>query len=165
MEEETKVIEKTQEKSDIEKKELGLKWFKFLIYFALWVGAILNFCNGIRYLTGNIYLSQNLTPNKVYRTFPELKGLDGFIGVVSCCLGVFQIITRFCLAKYKKYSPAMLYGMYVIMMIINLIYGTSASSIMETNMSGEIVGEIVGSLIVLIINVVYFKNRKHLFIN
>ena len=165
MEEETKVIEKTQEKSDIDKKELGLKWFKFLIYFGLWAGGIYNFVTGINMLTGNIYASQNVSPEKVYKVFPNLKGVDGFCGIVICLFSIFQIVTRFSLAKYKKSGPPMLYGMYVGMMIISLIYTIAVSSITGLNVGGTVISSIISSLVFLIINAVYLGNRKHLFVN
>ena len=110
MEEETKVIEeemKEEKESQSEnKKELGMGWFKFLIYFGLWAGGIYNFVIGINMLTGNIYASQNVSPEKVYKVFPNLKGVDGFCGIVICLFSIFQIVTRFSLAKYKTVLPA-----------------------------------------------------------
>lgn len=144
-------------------KELGMGWFKFLIYFGLWLGALLNITNGLRQVTGNIYLSEGVKPETIYALFPDLKGADGFFGVVSCILGVFCIVTRFSLAHYKKYAPAMLYILNIFVMALDLISNLVVSSITGIDSASGVLGGLIGSIIILSINVKYFKNRKHLF--
>lgn len=145
--------------------ELGMKWFKFLIYFGLWAGAILNFVNGIRQITGSIYLSEGIKPDLVYKTFPSLKGVDIFFGLIFCAFAVFQIVTRFYLAGFKKSAPVLLHVVYVSVGIISLMYGIIVASIIESSIAGEMIGSLAGSVVILFINIKYFGNRKHLFVN
>ena len=144
---------------------IGMKWFKFIIYFALWAGALLNIVNGIRQITGNIYLSEGVSPETIYEAFPNLKGADVLLGLISCALGIFQIATRFSLAHYKTYAPTMLHVSYVFVIIFDVISSIVVSSITGIETFSTIVASLIGTIICLVINVKYFNNRKHLFIN
>ena len=54
-------------------KELGMKWFHFVIYFQLFVSALVGLWNGFQLLTGRIY-GENT--DRVYSYFSGLKGVD-----------------------------------------------------------------------------------------
>ena len=140
-------------------------WFYFLIYFSLWAGAILNIVNGIRQLTGNIYLSEGLKPAIVYGEFPALKDLDVLFGLFTCALGVFQIITRFALAHYKTYAPTMLHLSYVFGMIINMLSSIALFPITGGSSFLTLIVSIIINIIFLSINIKYFNNRKYVFVN
>jgi hypothetical protein len=148
-----------------QKKELGMKWFKFLIYFALWAGAVLNVANGVQALTGIQYNSNNVTAEMVYSRFPTLKGVDVFYGVACMLIAVLQISVRFALAKFKTYGPLMLYLLDVIIIIIGLIYIIAVSTIVPGLSVASTLAPIIVSVVRLIIDVIYFKKRKDLFKN
>ena len=67
--------------------QFGMKWYKFLIYFALFLGAVVNFINGVNYLTGNIYFVQSggeATAEMIYAFFgSSLKTIDIIFGIGS----------------------------------------------------------------------------------
>ena len=53
-------------------KPLGMKWYKFLIYFALFAGAFVNFIYGINYISGGIYVVETnglTTADTVYKLY------------------------------------------------------------------------------------------------
>lgn len=54
-----------------------MKWFKFLIYFALWFGGILNVLNGIRMMTGRQYGGLE---ELVYELYGSLQIADILVG-------------------------------------------------------------------------------------
>ena len=140
-------------------------WFNFLIYFALWAGALLNIANGIRQLTGAVYLSEGLEPEMVYEVFPNLKSVDVLFGVLACVFGVFQIVTRFSLAHYKKYAPIMLHLSYIFIIIVDITSAIVVTSIIGVETFSTIIAKVIVSIIILLINIKYFNNRKHVFIN
>ncbi len=142
---------------------LPMKWFKFLIYFSLFFSCLVNVVTGINYLTGNIYISQGVTANLVYAIFPSMKGFDLFNGIACFALGVFAIITRFALAKYKKSGPMFLYSLYVANAVVALIYGIGATVALGEVAFNPI--SIGGTVLMIVLNVVYFNKRKHLFVN
>ena len=148
-----------------EPKELGMKWFKFLIYFSLWAGALLNLVDGIIQITGNIYLSEGINPDLVYKKFPNLKSVDVFFGILFCIFAIFQIVVRFKLSKFSKLAPTMLHVMYILGGILSLIYGIIVVSMIGGNEFGQILGEIGGTVVITLMNIKYFNKRKHLFVN
>lgn len=86
----------------------SMKWFKFLIYFALFAGAVINLAYGITYISGDIYEIQTngqATSEMVYSLFSGLKAVDVFYGVVMILIGGFSIFTRFRLSQYRKNGP------------------------------------------------------------
>lgn len=148
------------------KQEYGMKWYKFLIYFALFAGAVLNFVAGIMALSGAMYEMEGITADMVYEYFPGLETWTMIYGFALMGVAVFRIVTRFMLAKFKKSGPACLYTLY----IINVLLGTAmllfGSQILHENLVGTSdIASMVSSVVMLIINIVYFKKRKSLFIN
>lgn len=67
-------------------KTQGLKWFHFLIYFALWLNAIVCALNGIMQLTGASYEILGIAAEDMYATYPTLKTVDLVFGVAYLVL-------------------------------------------------------------------------------
>ena len=78
-----------------------MKWHKFLIYFALWLGAVMNVISGFSLLTGSVYEAQGVSATQVYRAYEGLKGVDMLMGAATIALAVLLIVARFALAGYK----------------------------------------------------------------
>ena len=136
-------------------KKLGMKWFHFLIYFVLWLNAIVCGIEGFAALaisTGTI---------------------DTVYGVAMIVFALFCVITRSRLAKFKKGAPACLYAFYILGNIViilayniaTLVFTNSLSELPSMLMDPELIGNIVGTIIVIALNKVYFGKRKYLFVN
>lgn len=143
-----------------------MKWFKFLIYFALFASAVLNALSGISMLTGSVYGD---SAELVYAFFDGLKGLDSFVGIAMLALAGFGIFTRFRLSGFCKNGPMMLNIAYLAGAAVNLIYIIGAFSILPDYVAAEIditstVSSIVTSVVMVFVNSAYFKKRKHLFV-
>ncbi len=145
-------------------QELGMKWYKFLVFFGLWAGAILNFINGITLLTGAIYEAEGVSSELVYSTFPNLKGIDEFFGLIAIAIAIYQGYTAFSLLKFKQVAPKLLTILYCLTIAYNLLYAIFASSIIGESLLGDTIAPIITSAVMLVINYKYFKNREHLFI-
>ena len=148
-------------------REMPMKWYKFLIYFSLFAGAVLNVINGISVLTGLQYDTQEEgLAALVYETFPGLKGVDVFFSLGVIALGVFGLFVRFQLSGFKKNAPVLLTFLYVFTAIINVGYAALASSMTGLELfDSYLVGNIIGQILMAVVNYVYFKKRAHLFIN
>ena len=161
--------EETEEKNawinTEQKYNLGLKWYKFLIYFSLWAGAILHFITGISVLTGAQYLNEGVQAEMVYDAFPGLKSVDTFYGLILIAFAVYQIVVRFYLARFKAIAPKMLISTYIIAIVCELFYGMVASEIIGQSLMSDIISSLTPSVVMLIINYKYFKNRKECFVN
>lgn len=152
-----------------------MKWFKFLINFSLWAGAITNMLLGLMYLTGAYYAFYlGVRSNVIYRMFPGLRAADMLYGLILGCAGGFMLYTRFQLAGFKRVGPMCLYICYGVHGISSLVYillvalmagsgglnAYSGPSVIASGVTGLVV-----SLLFIIFNFVYFKKREQLFVN
>ena len=139
--------------------ELGMKWFKFVIYFQLFLSALVNIINGFRISTG-----------LHYGVTSRLKMLDVCIGICIVVLGVLALITRFMLSGYKKCGPSMYIGLLIANIVIGFIYIAAfyfiVSSVSpDVSISGDTFITLETNMTLLVLNIIYFKKRKHLFVN
>lgn len=150
--------------------EPGMKWFKFIIYFQLFLSAVSNIIYGFRIITGSHYGVTSKQLNYIYNYFDGLKTLDVCIGICVVLLGVLALITRFMLSGYKKCGPAMYIGYLIATIVISLVYMCAFYIIVTSvesavSMSSDSYVSLVTSVILLILNIIYFRKRKHLFVN
>ena len=151
------------------KPQLSMGWFKFLIYFGLWAGAILNILGAIPMLTGSQYGDAE-TVELVYAAFEGLRGLDMLCGLLALALGVFGIYTRFQLAAFKEKAPMFLSIVYAGAVVFNLVYIFGCTSILPEYVLSEIdftsfYSNTITSAVMIFVNQSYFKKRAHLFYN
>ncbi len=146
---------------------IPMKWFKFLIYFALWAGAAMNVLNGIAFLTGASYGDMK---ELVYAFYKDSQTIGIVVGIASIALGVLDIAARFSLAKYKKAGPKLLTSVYAGAIAVNLIYVIGTIAVLpqmiveELNYTNAISGCVMGA-VMIVVDHIYFKKRSHLFIN
>ena len=144
---------------------LPMKWHKFLIYFALWAGAILNGISGISTLFscfGGEYAA-------VYDAYPALLGLDIFSSLCLIGIAVFQFITRNALARFSRKAPQMVVWLYASTVILSvlqvvavwLVSGVGLSYVMTPDMWLIL---IEGALMTWA-NQVYYRKRAEMFVN
>ena len=149
--------------------QLPMGWFKFLINFALWAGAILNILGAIPMLTGSQYGEPEVV-ELVYATFEVLRGLDMLCGLLAIALGAFGIFTRFQLAGYKAKAPMFLSIVYAGAVVFNLVYIFGCTSVLPEYVLSEIdftsfYSNTITSAVMIFVNHTYFKKRAHLFTN
>ena len=105
---------------------LGMGWYKFLIYFGLFAGALLNFLYGINYVTGGVYFVESnglITAEDVYDFYGEgLLFVDILFGLILIGLTVFGLLLRNKLAKFKPDAPQLLYYYYGVSAGASLLY-------------------------------------------
>ena len=141
----------------------GMKWFKFIIYFQLWAGMLVNLVTAGKYLTGAYYEGN---AEMVYRFFPALQPLDIVMGVVCLALAVYAVVVQRALAKFRAKGPMMYYLMYIVNTAVTVLYLIIGSIIIgQSAFTAEVAGSIIGSIVMLFVNIPYFNNRKHLFVN
>ena len=141
----------------------GMKWFKFIIYFQLWAGMLVNLVTAGKYFTGAYYEGN---AEMVYRFFPALQPLDIVMGVLCLALAVYAVVVQRALAKFRAKGPMMYYLMYIVNTAVTVLYLIIGSIIIgQSAFTAEVAGSIIGSLVMIFINIPYFNNRKHLFVN
>ena len=148
---------------------LPMGWFKFLINFALWAGAILNIIAAFPMLTGSQYGTE-VEAALVYSMFSDLKILDMLCGILAIALGAFGIYTRFQLAGFKQNGPKLLLYLYAAAVVYNLIYVVGCNMILSDIVLQNVdftsvYSSTITSAIMIFVNRSYFQKRAHLFVN
>ena len=141
-----------------------MKWFKFLIFFALWAGGILNLINGFTTISGAQY--EPFT-DMVYAMFGGLKALDMIVGLGCIAIAALQIFTRFRLAGFYKNGPVLLLVVYAAAAALNLVQIIGANIILpdlgeSLDMTSAIIN-VAMNAVMAFANYVYFNKRKEMF--
>ena len=141
----------------------GMKWFKFIIYFQLWASMLVYLVTAGKYLTGAYYEG---SAEMVYDFFPALQPLDIVMGVFCLALAVYAVVVQRALAKFRAKGPMMYYLMYIVNTAVTVLYLIIGSIIIgQSAFTAEVAGSIIGSIVMLFVNIPYFNNRTHLFVN
>ena len=144
-----------------------MKWYKFLIYFALFAGALINAINGFRMVSGSIYEGQ---ADWIYAVLDGLKTLDMIVGLGLIAVAALQIYTRFRLAGFYSNAPQLLMLTYAAVVVVQLIYIIGIYMILPSstteylNLTSDFIG--IGiSAVMIFVNKTYFDKRAHMFKN
>ena len=141
----------------------GMNWFKFIIYFQLWASLLVILITAVKYFTGGYYQGN---ADLVYSVYPALKVLDVCMGIYSVALGVYIVFTQRALAKFRAKGPKMYYMVYGADIVCVLLYLLIGSIIIgESLFSADIAADLIAPAVMILINIRYFNNRKHLFVN
>ena len=85
-------------------------------------------------------------------------------GLLLLGLAVLGIIVRQKLARYEVDAPRYLTILYVSSASISFLYAIIAAAITATSLDATQIGSIIGTLILMVVNISYFKKREHLFV-
>lgn len=152
---------------NVSKPTIGMAWHKFLIYFALIAFGILLIIGGINWMNGGQYEGAK---EFVYEYYEDLVGLDIAYGIAVITLGIYALTARSALAKYKEVGPKKLTRLYVSFVIVEILHTMIRKEIigishLNNDEKLNMIIKVVVYLALIIINIYYYKNRKHLFYN
>lgn len=145
-----------------------MKWHNFLVYFALWFGALYNLFVGIRAVTGSQYGSDS---KFVYRVIPSLKAPDMIFGIAVIFMAVMGVVTAINLLSYKAAGPKLVCILYLVGGCITLIYVIWVAIILSDydaslgNMIATTIVSLVVDVLMFIANKVYYGKRASMFVN
>lgn len=141
----------------------GMKWFKFIIYFQLWASLLSALIAAEKYFTGAYYEGY---ADWAYSFYRGLRELDICMGILYIALGVYAVFVQRSLAKLRVKGPMMYYSFCAGSIALALLNVIAASLIVGYSLfSADVAAELAPSVILLLINIRYFNNRKHLFVN
>ncbi len=147
-------------------QEPSMNWHKFLIYFALWFGALTAVVNGVQLLTGSQYGTEQEAA-QVYAYFDGLKGVDTVFGILLIATAVYLIYTRFQLAGLKQGAPNKLLIAYGLNIVVNIGYMIALNGIVsKANVQLDdrtMVAQIAANVVLILVNRAYYKKRAFLF--
>ncbi|MBP3633197.1 MAG: hypothetical protein J6J43_01330 [Oscillospiraceae bacterium] len=148
-----------------------MKWYKFLIYFALFAGALISLSNALQYLTGSIYLSEGLTEADVdalYDLHGGFKVLDMIYGLTCIGSAVLDLITRSRLRHFHRTAPAFVLAVPVYNVFCSSMYTILSCGIARLDVFEflpQVIGSILGVAIYIWPSYIYFNKRRNLFVN
>lgn len=139
--------------------QMPMNWFKFMIYFGLFAGAVLNVVSAILTFSE---LGEYSDLMRYY--FPTHYYFAIFGSICLIGLGALQVYTRFRLAEYRVNGPQLLlvvYGVAAAITFLDCLVGTV--TIGANCFEGAQIVNICTNLVMACVNKVYFDKRKHLF--
>lgn len=158
-----------------------MKWYKFLIYFSLFAGALLSLGNGLMAFMGMQYQGD---AEFVYAMFSQVRIIDIVYGIVLIAFAAAMIYVRQQLAGFKKGAPQLFLLLCGAELAASVIYNGALVIIVMARVSPllpsyispldfasefisfyEILGYVIGVIIYIVLNKVYFDKRASLFTN
>ena len=155
--------------------DLGMNWYKFIIWFWLFAAALMEFGAAITLFTGGLYGGY---ASYAYAFLGGLRALDMIFAVAFIALAVMALFVRQQLAGFKRGAPRLLYAFIAISCVASLIYLWGLMSIISSFASSwglsfpvsssltisTTLSVIIGCAIWLVPNYIYFTKREHLFV-
>lgn len=168
-EEFNEMLEEYKVMTETSKPELGMKWFKFLIYFLLLFNAAEDLLDSVMM----IFDIRHELWEMDYYFDGNLRWLGIFFGAAWIVTAAIQIYLRFELAKFKKDAPKKYIIFEILDSVLFLAYNlaggiVSAGSDTETIIGvtvGSVIGASLGAFTYIYLNIIYFRKRSHLFVN
>ncbi|MCR4567674.1 MAG: hypothetical protein K5769_06460, partial [Pseudobutyrivibrio sp.] len=122
---------------------------------------------GISYLTGSIYEKQGTTADMVYGVLGDsLKFLDKSYGFLLICTAVCGILAALSIIKKKKNTRLFVCATYIIAFVTIIVYVAGVNIVTDISaFTPSLSAQLVVSIVMIIINWIYFGNRKDIFVN
>lgn len=156
-------------KNKNEPHKIGMRWYNFLIYFTLIVGAVINIIYGFSYISGGIYFVESngdVSAEQVYAYYGAgLQVVDVLYGLYLLAFAVSALVLRQKLVNYTTDAPKFVKIFYSIYAGVPFLYSITYALITEQNISTNTIILLIVSLIVLFANIRYFNKRAHLFVD
>ena len=156
-------------------KQLGWKWFKFIIYAQLFLCALLDAGQAVMLFTGTHYGGGSEGAALVYGLFKNLKALDVVMGICLLVLAGMSIVIRQKLAHFEKVGTKWYLMLQIATLGVNILYAVAlyglvyaevqelAGDLMPTLWS-KVGSSVTSSIFWLVVNKIYFDNRKEYFV-
>ena len=148
---------------------LGMAWYKFLIYFALIAGAIINLIYSFGYISGSIYSVETngqISADQVYAYYGlDLQIVDVLYGFFLITFAILAFIVRHKLANYASDSIKFVNIFYSLYAGIPFLYAILVSVVIEEPLTVKAITSAIVSLALLLLNKKYFDRRAHLFVD
>ena len=152
--------------ADSLRKEVPMKWYKFLVYFAILAGVVVNVCVGIVCLSGSHYEG---AAEAVYAYYDNLQAIDIIYGVFCFGFSGYGVMVWRALRKMEASAPNMVCGLYTVSGVSSLVYILLVSLFTNVKLENSDYGRVILSLAFGIAmvwwNYEYFNKRKDLFVN
>ncbi|MBE6601894.1 MAG: hypothetical protein E7637_05250 [Ruminococcaceae bacterium] len=140
-------------------KKFGMKYYYFLIYFALYAGAATNLIFALLYSIGKAYKGATL----VHEVYPWIALIDSLYSFVLIALAIFAVYVRSALANYKKTAPKLIVLLHLLSGLGGLAYLIAVDEAANVDVGVGSVVVILVSVVRVIIDGIYLRRRASLF--
>lgn len=145
-----------------------MKWYKFLVLFFFPVNIFTNFINGISTIANPSVSAAEISGlGDVSRK--ALEKLNTFTGICMVIIAIFMIYALSNLRRLSKLSLTCIVTVYVSNLIVNIVNAGMMYYILGKQSTIAVVSlvylNIVTAVVMIIANSIYFKKRKHIFVN
>ena len=152
----------------VEDRYLGftMAWYKFMINFALWFSALITFIRGFNFMMGTP-LGDNR--EALFQAFPRMEPGCVVLGLLMMGMAVLAIAAAVLLRGLRKAGPILLYCQYIGSIVVVFatmllfVWGTEGLLGLTDTLNGSDVALILLDLVMLVLNIIYFRKRKVLF--
>ena len=132
-------------------------WYKFMIYFQLFAGAVIDIIVGLSVMSISRLGSGYGTSSSFFGTIFVL------MGVFCIAFGIFYIYCRTLMARFSTKAITTLYIVYGVNIAVS-VFGLIGSSRSGSSPASTIIN-LGATIALLVINMSYFTKRAHLFVN
>lgn len=145
---------------------LGMKWYKFVIWFQLFAGALFLVGTGIATMTGATYGDY---ADLTYLVFDGLKAIDVTYGGACIALAVCYVLVRQELAGFRAAGPRHYLQLLVAATALPIIYLAAVTAItgldlLEAGGPAAFAG-VLGNVVLAAVSKYYFDRRMSCFRN
>lgn len=138
-----------------------MKWYWFIVHVQLFLSALSFMINGFFYLSGSIYGDQTAT---LYETYPGFALLDKGYGIFALAMAVLAFFTRGKLREFRRGADRQLILYYILSLAGTIVYIAVEMLLVGQNLiTVDLISSVVISVFMILVNMYYFRNRKHLF--
>ena len=157
-------LESTEGAGDRETEPPGMKWAKFLQFFALWAGAIFSLIASVIYFAGNTTASAQLRSAGYYGPADDMRVAELLYGFACLAGCVLNIIAWVCLYQKKKSTKIWTTACYAVSAGCNLLFIIAASlAIRDPYFNVGTIASIIIQGVIAACNYRYFENRSEIF--
>ena len=152
---------------------MPMKWFKFLIWFSLFLTAFLNVSSAVQMFSQHRIVAQSIAHNTL---LPEAQPFAGLItnlylllAALWLAMAVLAIVTRMQLAAYRKSGPVLLYITFALNAALEIIVMISMTWLLgklgqpQPVPMSDFLATILSALVFIGCNYTYFRKRSYLF--
>ena len=150
-------------------KGFEVKWYYFLVYFALFARIALDAFCAFLFFSGRIYVLEGLQAEKVivaYVRFPGLKTTDMILGSLYVALAILTVFTRFALKGFRKWANLLLTVQFALELALIVARPLALYLLIPAvGFPFLIIFLVIAYAILIPVNYSYFERRKSIFIH
>ena len=163
--------------SQSEPAALPMKWYKFIVYFTLVVGPIINAMNAFMYFTGQYTVSVGFASGgavsyvmgyDLYKDIPALRITDLIYAVLTVGLVFYAFYVKGRLKEFRTDAPRHFIYYYIAGAVLTTLDNSLTSVLLGDTMTKVIIIvalTVVEVAVFIYLNVIYFRKRSYLFVN